>query len=66
MKQIKTHIDNRTQKSKALYISPQIERITLDNEISLSYQSDAPIGPGEGMNQSPQYFNNDPFNSKMA
>jgi hypothetical protein len=41
------------------YMSPEIKRIRLDNEISLILLSDAPEGPGEGaMNQMPENFNN--------
>lgn len=45
-----------------IYISPEIERIELDNEISLALESDAPFGPNEEvMNNTPGYFNNNPF-----
>ncbi len=43
------------------YFPPQIIRIALDHEISLALQSEPPIGPGEGLNNRPEYFNNDPY-----
>jgi len=51
--------------TKRTYSSPQIERITLDNEISLTLDSTTPdTEPGHA--QAPEYFNNDPFKSNMA
>jgi hypothetical protein len=48
-------------KSLKKYMSPDIQQIKLDNEISLVLSSleDAPFGPGEllGHNQAPEYFN---------
>lgn len=50
---------------KQTYIAPEVTIIELDNEISLVLASDPPIGPGEVMNQTPDFFNsNDPY--KMA
>jgi len=47
---------------KVTYIAPQIERIILDNEISLALESTPSPGPGEGAyNKAPEYMNNDPF-----
>ena len=51
---------------KQFYISPQIERIELDNEIALQLESTPPKAPGEAQNQIPEYFNNDPFKSNQA
>ena len=52
---------------KKKYISPQIDSIKLDNEISLTLDSAPPVGPGEGAsNKVPEYFNNDPFKTNMA
>ena len=51
---------------KLTYFSPQIERIKLDNEISLALESTPPLGPGETMNSVPEYFNNDPFKSNLG
>jgi len=52
---------------KHTYNSPQIERIELDTEISLTLDSTPPVGPGgeTGMN-TPEYFNNDPFKGKQV
>jgi len=52
--------------NKRAYSSPQIEQIKLDNEISLQLQSDAPVGPGESFNKTPEHLNNDPFKNTMA
>jgi len=51
---------------KRNYQTPLIERIHLDNEISLalSSQEAPPSGPGESY--APEYFNNDPFKANMA
>ena len=58
---MKTQAENRYMKT---YIMPTIERIILDNEISLSMQSaldTPPALPNEGITQTPEYFNRDPF-----
>jgi len=47
--------------AKKTYIAPQIERIKLDNDISLVLESNPPLGPGESFSKAPEYFNNDPF-----
>jgi len=58
---------NRIQVTeKREYNAPIIEQIILDNEISLALESDAPVGPGEGKLNAPEYFNNDPYKSNMA
>ena len=44
-----------------MYCAPVIERIELDNEISLTLDSTPPGGPGETKLKVPEYFNNDPF-----
>lgn len=46
---------------KRAYSPPQIEKIDLDYEISLVLQSSPPLGPYESVIQSPEYFNNNPF-----
>ena len=46
---------------KREYITPAIQQIVLDNEISLAMESDAPVGPGEGKLNAPEYFNSDPY-----
>lgn len=52
--------------SKKLYIQPKIELVKLDNEISLALESAPPEGPGEVNNNTPAYFNNDPFKTTNA
>lgn len=51
---------------KRVYFAPMVERITLDNDISLQLQSEPPTGPNEGYNSTPKYYNNEPFKSNMA
>jgi hypothetical protein len=46
---------------KKKYITPAIEIITLDNEISLALASEPPFGPGELVVNSVDQFQNDPF-----
>ncbi len=58
---MKTTIE-KTQ--KRCYLSPQIEQIMLDKEISLALES-PPAGPNE-TNLSPQYLRNDPFKNNLA
>ena len=48
------------------YITPQVERIELDNEITLQLESTPPKAPGEAHIQAPEYFNNDPFKANIA
>jgi len=55
-------------KTKKNYLSPQIEIILLDNEISLSLDSlnvTPPDGPDEGY-LSPEFIKNDPFRNNNA
>ena len=56
---------NNTYNQKREYTAPLIERVQLDNEISLALES-PPLGPGESMNSIPEYFNNDPFKTNIA
>jgi hypothetical protein len=57
---------NNENKLKRPYNSPKVEHIKLDNEISLILQSVAPpSGPNE-TNNTPEYFNNDPFKSNLT
>jgi hypothetical protein len=53
---------------KREYSAPLIERIQLDNEISLALESTPsdvpPLGPG-GFGQA-EHFNNDPFHTNIA
>jgi hypothetical protein len=50
------------------YIAPSVNRISLDNEISLALESEPPVGPGgtESQLMAPDYFNTDPFKSNLA
>ena len=60
---MKTQIENS---AKRTYITPQIEQIKLDNEISLALESAPPSGPGESLGKAPEYFNNDPFKTNVG
>ena len=51
---------------KRTYTAPNIERIKLDNEISLALESTPPIGPGWESKNAPEYFNNDPFKTNLG
>ena len=57
---------NTTDNTKRPYISPTIERVGLDNEISLALESDPPSGPDETSLNGPEYFNNDPFKTNVG
>ena len=57
---------NNQNKEKRVYRAPMIERIKLDNEISLALESAPPLGPGETMNSVPEYLNNDPFKTNLG
>lgn len=46
---------------KRVYISPALERVRLDNGISLALQSGPPIGPDEVRAPKPEFMNNDPY-----
>lgn len=52
---------------KKKYISPSIEGIVLDNEISLQLESEPPYGPGENGDafsqnfRAPEFFSNNPY-----
>ncbi len=53
--------------AKRSYIAPTVERIKLDNEISLELTSDPAFGPGEALGlNAPEYFNNDPFKTNIG
>jgi len=46
-----------------VYYPPEINKIRLDNEISLALESNAPYGPGENQSYLPDNFNNNPLKS---
>ena len=56
---------NHIKTEKQSYSSPAIEKIKLDNEISLVLESSPPLGPNETAQNAPEYFNNDPFKSNV-
>ena len=49
-----------------MYTTPKIEKIVLDNEISLALQSAPPTGPDEGISKVYEYFNNDPYKTNLC
>ena len=51
------------EKFKKIYISPIIEQILLDNEISLALESNPSGGPDEGALLTPDYLKNDPYHT---
>jgi len=57
---------NRSKK-KRVYMPPVVERIQLDNEISLALASN-PATPdsGDEVYNAPFYFNNDPFKTNLG
>jgi len=59
------NILNNSEKSKT-YKSPRIVSIRLDNEISLSLESNVAPGDPEASLRVPEYFNNDPFKTNVG
>lgn len=57
--------DNKNME-KRNYFPPVVEKIRLDNEISLALESSPPIGPDEGVNLSPDYLGNDTFKTNLG
>ena len=55
-----------TNSEKPFYVTPSIEIVKLDNEISLAMESDAPVGPGEGKLITPENISNDPFKTNLG
>jgi len=51
-----------TQIEKGRYAKPQLERVKLDNAISLALESTPPIEPGELMLAAQDLLSSDPFN----
>ena len=57
----------KTINEKQKYINPQIERVNLDNEISLVLVSSDPEDPFVSVKSSvPEYLNNDPFKNSIV
>ncbi len=50
---------------KKMYVVPEIDIVVLDNEISLALES-PPAGPDEGINTTPNYFNNNPYKDSLV
>ena len=46
---------------KRSYFPPIVEKIELDNEISLALESSPPVGPDEVINGATDYFNCNPY-----
>jgi len=51
----------KTTTEKRIYYAPQMERVLLDNEISLVLMSDDSDPGDPSLSNAPEYFNNDPF-----
>lgn len=51
---------------KKQYITPGVELILLDHEISLQLESSPPVPDGESSMLTPDYFNNDPFQNQKV
>jgi len=60
---MKTNIEIAQKKT---YSPPQIERIRLDNEISLVLESGSPEGEPGWIVKAPEHFNNDPFKTNLG
>jgi hypothetical protein len=55
----------KIETTKLVYITPEINEIKLDSEISLTLYSTPPDGPGE-TGFAPEYMKNDPFKNNNA
>lgn len=51
---------------KQVYVTPEVERIELDNEIALQLESTPPKAPGEAHLNVPDFFNSDPFKTNLG
>jgi len=60
---MKANIKNTKKK---MYCSPKIERIKLDNEISLDLASDVNPDTEPNWSKAPEYFDNDPFKTNRG
>ena len=52
--------------TKTVYLPPRIERIKLDNEISLILESDPPSFEGSNRLNAPEYSHTDPFKTNLG
>lgn len=52
--------------NKKEYVSPVIEQVKFDNEISLVLESSPPAGPEEGYLKAPEHFNSNPVMSSIV
>jgi hypothetical protein len=48
------------------YIAPVIERVELDNEISLTLDSTPPTFETSNKKSTPEYFNNNPLKTNVS
>ena len=55
-----------TKTDKRIYQAPHIERVLLDNEISLVLMSTDPGDPNRFTSTPPEYFHNDPFKTNVG
>jgi hypothetical protein len=57
---------NTNKSIKSIYLKPTIEVVLLDNEISLALESSPPVGPGETINNAPEYLKSSPFEKNLV
>ena len=58
--------EKKDASSRRVYMVPDIESITLDNEISLALESSPPSAPGVTYLNTHEYFNTDPFKANLG
>jgi len=56
----------KSTEERRTYIVPRMVSIKLDNEISLSLESNVAPGDPEASLRAPEYFNNDPFRTSAG
>jgi len=56
----------KSTEERRTYIVPRMVSIKLDNEISLSLESNVAPGDPEASLRVPEYFNNDPFKTNVG
>ena len=56
----------KTTNEKRIFQAPQIEKVELDNEISLVLQSAPPMGPDEVNSFQHEHSNPDPFKTNIG